>query len=79
MKVTVDIECTPQEARQFFGLPDVQPMQKAFMDEIQKRMMTEVERFSPEGLMKTWLSLAPQNVDWFKDFFSGAQQGAGKK
>jgi hypothetical protein len=80
MKVTFDIDCTPQEARQFFGLPDVEPMQKAFMEEVQKRMMAEVDRFSPEGLMKSWLSLAPQNVDWFKDFFAGAQQApTGKK
>ena len=26
MKINVEIDCTPQEARQFFGLPDVQPM-----------------------------------------------------
>ncbi|MEA2935506.1 MAG: hypothetical protein QOD74_2152 [Variibacter sp.] len=79
MKVTFDIECTPQEARQFFGLPDVQPMQKALMQEVQKRMMAEVDRFSPEGLMKSWFSLAPQNTEWFKDFFAGAQQPSAKR
>ncbi len=37
MKVSVDIDCTPEELRTFFGLPDVQPgmqnweqLQKAF-------------------------------------------------
>ncbi len=29
MKVTIEIDCTPIEARQFMGLPDVQPMQAA--------------------------------------------------
>ncbi len=29
MKITVDIDCTPEEARAFFGLPNVQPMQDA--------------------------------------------------
>ncbi|MFY9972047.1 MAG: DUF6489 family protein, partial [Roseiarcus sp.] len=28
MKITVDVDCTPLEARQFMGLPDVEPMQK---------------------------------------------------
>jgi Family of unknown function (DUF6489) len=37
MKVNVEIDCTPLEARQFIGLPDVQPMQTAVMDELQKR------------------------------------------
>ena len=48
MKITVNVDCTPLEARQFMGLPDVEPMQKAAMAEIEKRMMTELERFSPE-------------------------------
>ena len=31
MKVTVEIDCTPDEARQFMGLPDVKPLQAAVM------------------------------------------------
>jgi len=34
MKVTIDIDCTPAEARAFFGLPDVQPLQTAVMDRL---------------------------------------------
>jgi len=76
MKVTVNIDCTPQEARQFFGLPDVQPLQAAFLTEIEKRMMAELERFSPQGLMRTWLSGTPQNVELFQKMFGDLfQQG----
>ena len=28
MKVNVEIDCTPEEARAFFGLPDVAPLQE---------------------------------------------------
>ncbi|WP_420846806.1 DUF6489 family protein [Microvirga tunisiensis] len=28
MKITMDVECTPEEARAFLGLPDVKPMQE---------------------------------------------------
>ena len=45
MKVNVEIDCTPMEARQFFGLPDVQPMQTAVMDKLQKQLMANIERF----------------------------------
>ena len=31
MKITVEIDCTPDEARQFLGLPDMKPMQAALM------------------------------------------------
>ncbi len=41
MKVTIEIDCTPLEARQFMGLPDVQPMQTAVLAEMEKRLMAE--------------------------------------
>ena len=58
MKVTFDIECTPEEARTFFGLPDVQPMQEAMMDEMQKKAMENIKAMDPETMMKTWLPAA---------------------
>jgi hypothetical protein len=69
MKVTVEIDCTPAEARQFFGLPNVEPMQAAMMTKLEKRMSEEVDRFSTEALMKSWVSLFPQNAEWAKKMF----------
>ena len=69
MKVTMEIECTPAEARLFFGLPNVEPMQDAVMAQLEKRMLTEMDRFSPEGIMKSWLSLFPQNAERLQEMF----------
>jgi hypothetical protein len=49
MKINVEVDCTPQEARQFFGLPDVAPMQTAVMDKLQQQMMAHIEKVSPEA------------------------------
>jgi hypothetical protein len=68
MKITVNVDCTPLEARQFMGLPDVEPMQKAAMAQIEKRMMTELERYTPEALFKAWLPIAGMNAEWLQDF-----------
>src|SRR5271165_5311668 len=68
MKITVNVDCTPLEARQFMGLPDVEPMQKAAMAEIERRMMTELERYSPETLFKAWLPIAGMNAEWLQEF-----------
>ncbi|WP_348657889.1 DUF6489 family protein, partial [uncultured Thalassospira sp.] len=51
MKVTVNIDCTPEEARTFFGLPDVQPMQKAMMQEIEDRMKANLAAMDPETML----------------------------
>jgi hypothetical protein len=71
MKVTIDIECTPAEARQFLGLPDVEPLQAAVMKEVERRMLAEMERFSPEGLLRSWLSVMPQNAERLQEMFTG--------
>ena len=55
MKVHIDIDCTPEEARNFLGLPDVAPMQAAIMDEVKSRMLSSLEAMAPESLFKTWL------------------------
>lgn len=76
MKVTVNIDCTPEEARTFLGLPDLQPMQTAVMAQIEKRMVAEMDRLSPESLFKNWMSLAPQSAEQMQDAFTRIfQQG----
>ncbi len=65
MKVTIDIDCTPEEARRFFGLPDVQPMQRAILAEMEKRTLEEMEKFTPENLLATWFSTGQHGADLF--------------
>jgi hypothetical protein len=72
MKITVNVDCTPLEARQFMGLPDVEPMQKAAMAEIEKRMLADLERYSPESLFKAWLPIAGMNAEWLQEFLKRA-------
>ena len=55
MKVTFDIDCTPEEARKFLGLPDVAPMQEAVMKQMQDQMQENIKAMDPETMMKTWL------------------------
>jgi Family of unknown function (DUF6489) len=70
MRATINIECTPAEARAFLGLPDVQPIQAAVMERLQERMVSEIDRFSPEALVYQWLATFPQNVERMQDLFA---------
>ncbi|MHC8491500.1 DUF6489 family protein [Thalassospira sp. SM2505] len=71
MKVTVNIDCTPEEARTFFGLPDVQPMQKAMMQEIEDRMKANLAAMDPETMLNTWLPQGIQNWEQLQKAFWG--------
>lgn len=69
MKVNIQIDCTPLEARQFFGFPDVVPMQTAVMDKMQQQMMSNIEKVSPEAIMQSWLTFDPKLAERFQDMF----------
>jgi hypothetical protein len=69
MKINVEIDCTPLEARQFFGLPDMQPMQTAVMERLQQQMMSNIEKVSPEALMQSWFNFDPKLAERFSDMF----------
>lgn len=71
MKVTVNIDCTPEEARTFFGLPDVQPMQKAMMQDIEDRMKANLAAMDPETMLNTWLPQGIQNWEQLQKAFWG--------
>ena len=78
MKINLDIDCTPEEARTFFGLPDVKPLQEAMMAEIEERMRANLAAMDPETLMKTWV---PANIQGFeqvqKSFWNQMMNAAG--
>lgn len=63
MKIHVDVDCTPEEARSFLGLPDVAPLQGAVMDEIKKRMLASLEAMAPESLLRAWLPASLEGWD----------------
>jgi hypothetical protein len=55
MKINIDIDCTPEEARTFLGLPDVRPMQEAVMQEAEDRLKAAMRSMDPETIMKLWM------------------------
>ena len=72
MKITINVDCTPAEAREFLGLPDLRPLQAAWLAEVEKRLIADVQKFSPEGIARSWLSGV--GSEWLPNMF-GALAG----
>jgi hypothetical protein len=79
MKVHVEIDCTPEEARAFFGLPDVAPMQERLMTEVEARMMAAMHAMEPDALIKTWLPASMQGFENIQKMFWSAMSDPKKK
>ena len=81
MKIKFDIDCTPEELRSFFGLPDVKPMQEELMKEVAERMRANVKALDPETMLKTWLPAGLKGFEQLQEMFLNQMGGrpGGKK
>jgi hypothetical protein len=76
MKVTVNVECTPAEARAFLGLPDVEPLNDYMMDQMKARMAQGLQSMQPEEMLKNWSSLGVTAQDQFFKLMQSAAQAS---
>lgn len=80
MKVTVDIDCTPEEARRFMGLPDVTPVNEALVEELTKRTAEMAANMDAEKMMQQWMGAGAQGFgELQKAFFEQMTRAAGSK
>jgi hypothetical protein len=76
MKVTFNVECSPEEARAFLGLPDVGPMQQALMNDLEQRLRENIQAMTPDAMLKTWLPAGVQNLEQAQGLFWSQMQQA---
>lgn len=73
MKVTIEVDCTPEEARNFLGLPDVTEANSIYVDAITKAMQNAT---NPAQIAEYAQSLAPMGLKMFQSFIEGGMAGA---
>ena len=65
MKVTINIDCTPQEARAYMGLPDFTPINDAMVEEMKSQMTAYMAKLQPEEMFRSWMALGGQAQEQF--------------
>ncbi|AWW73207.1 hypothetical protein CD351_02065 [Erythrobacter sp. KY5] len=77
MKVNIEIDCTPDEARSFMGLPDVSEANSIYVDNIKKAMQGVS---NPAQMQEYAQALAPMGqvgLKMFQSFVEGGMRAAG--
>lgn len=72
MKMNIEIECTPAEARAFLGLPDVSALNDHLVEEMKSRMEANMSAMQPDELMKSWTSIGLSAQDQFRRLMEAA-------
>lgn len=79
MKLNITVDCTPEEARAFLGLPDVTPINDTLVSAVKQRIEQNVELVSPEFYLKQWYSMGGQVSDSFMQMMTaGARAASGE-
>lgn len=70
MKIRIEVDCEPQEARAFLGLPDVEAFQRETVEQVGKRMKAYFETLDPERLARMWMPAGAEAWDSMQKAFS---------
>jgi hypothetical protein len=76
MKVNIEVDCTPDEARRFLGLPDVAPMQQTVMAAMEKRLVDAIASTDTQKLLDKWLPLGMKGVEQWQSLWTQIAQSA---
>uniref|UniRef100_UPI0035CC96D0 DUF6489 family protein n=1 Tax=uncultured Sphingomonas sp. TaxID=158754 RepID=UPI0035CC96D0 len=72
MKITVDVECTPEEARRFMGLPDLAPVHEKYLSMLTNAMDGVVAPDLVDTMMRSWMPMSDAGMGMWRKMFEGA-------
>jgi hypothetical protein len=78
MKINIELDMSPDEARRLMGLPDVTALQNEVLDEMRKRMKAAVDTSDPEAMLRAWMPMGAQGFEQLQKFlWDSAARAAG--
>lgn len=82
MKLKIEVECTPEEARTFLGFPDMSAVHGAMIEVMQENMKSGFQMMDAETVRKMWFPMGTAGMDAMQTFMSKAMaagQGGSKE
>ena len=77
MKVSFDIECTPAEARAFFGMPDLTPVHDLYIDKLKSTISEGITPADLERMTRAWMPGVADGFDHWQKLFMAAVPKSG--
>jgi hypothetical protein len=71
MKFNVEVDCTPEEARRFLGLPDLSPVHEAYVSQLVDTVKNGVSGEAVEAMFKSWGPMSDAGLRMWQQMFDG--------
>ena len=69
MKINVDVDCTPVEARTFLGLPDLTPVHEAYIEQMRRAVSEGITPDMIETMMRNWTPIGEAGMGMWRQMF----------
>jgi len=78
MKINVEVDCTPDEARRVMGLPDLTPLHEKYVAVVSDAMDGSFKPEMMDNLLRSWAPMGEAGMSFWRRMFDGsAGQGGG--
>ncbi len=82
MKVNIEIDCTPEEARRLFGLPDLEPLHDIYLSRVKELMAKGITPDMVQAMVKGWVPMGESGLGLVQSLlgqFGGGLMGGAAK
>ncbi|MEL0154965.1 DUF6489 family protein [Sphingopyxis sp.] len=82
MKFNIEVDCTPEEARRLFGLPDLEPLHDIYLSRVKELMAKGITPDMVQSMVKSWVPMGESGLNLVQSLlgqFGGGLMGAGVK
>lgn len=78
MKITMDVDCTPEEARRLVGLPDMSSVHEIYLEKIRRTVDEGITPESIEQMMRGWAPMGEAGLSMWRQAFEQLSGGTKK-
>jgi hypothetical protein len=70
MKVSIDVDCTPEEARRLVGLPDLSPLHAVYVGRVEELMKKGITPDIVESMIRNWVPMGESGMNMLSGLMS---------
>lgn len=77
MKINVEVDCTPEEARRVMGLPDFTPVHEKYISALVDTMDGGLQPEMNETIMRSWAPMGEAGMNFWRRMFDSSTKTGG--
>jgi hypothetical protein len=75
MKINVEVDCTPEEARRAMGLPDLSPVHERYVQLMVQAVDKQGSPEAIEAMIRSWAPMGEAGMSFWRSMFEGGKTG----